>query len=118
MIDHPGPEHVQLSAGEQLVLEDIERSLAAIDPRLAERLANHRCVDDRWRRVRLPAGAVAGLGGLAVMVASAVAGDLAVGVAAVAPTALGAVAVADELADRLGGSQWPRFRRRGEPRPG
>lgn len=100
VIDHP--EHVELTATERVLLDDIERSLAAVDPRLAERLSTHRCgAVDRWRPVRLPAGVVVTAAGLAGMVAAAAAGAFAPGLGAVGLAAAGTVALADELRERF-----------------
>ncbi|HEX9994775.1 MAG TPA: DUF3040 domain-containing protein [Acidimicrobiales bacterium] len=98
MIDHP--EHVELTPGERVLLDDIERSLAAVDPRLAARLSTHRWSGRRWRRARLPAGALGAVLGLAGMVVSAVSGELWAGTAAVALAAGGVVAASDEVRDR------------------
>lgn len=99
MIDHP--ERVELTPTERVLLDDIERSLAAVDPRLAERLSTHRCGGDRWRPFRVPAGVAATAAGLAGMVAAATAGAFAAGVGAVGLAAAGTVALADELCERL-----------------
>jgi Protein of unknown function (DUF3040) len=99
VIDHP--EDVELTPGERVVLDDIERSLAAVDPRLAARLATHRPAGERWQRARLPVGGVAAVAGLAGMVACSVAGEVAAGMVAVAVTAGGTVAAVDAVRDRL-----------------
>lgn len=115
-MDHP--EQVGLSPHERVALDDIERTLAALDPRLAERLTTHVDSSRRWRVVRLPAGAAGVVAGLAAMVVAAVAGDLgavqaATGIGGVGLAAAGTVALADEACERVGGSigQWWRARR-------
>lgn len=98
MIDHP--EHVELTPGERVLLDDIERSLAALDPRLADRLTTHRCAGQRWHAARLPAGVAATVAGVAGMVACAIAGELGAGAVAAGLAAAGTVATTDDLADR------------------
>lgn len=117
MIDHP--EHVELTPGERDLLDDIERSLAALDPRLAARLSTHQWAGDRWRRVRLPVGAMATVAGLAGMVACALTGELAAGTAAVAIAAGGVVTTSDDLRERAEEAVAPRVRLplRRRPRP-